>query len=201
MMRGRMLLLALAWMPLVAGAAGGDPAAKSTARARIQSERHHIETRSMAEEAACYQRFAVNDCLVDSRARRRMALQDLRRQEVSLNDAERAARAAAQAGTVEDKLAGHADAAAEPPRETPARPRLRATTNRGLAASAQPQPSVKTGDRATRPARVRGAQADAAQSSARYEQKLLEAEQRRQKREARAVNRKKPASPPLPPAG
>jgi colicin import membrane protein len=200
MMRGR-LLLALAWIPLWAGAAGGDPAAKSATRARIQAERHHIETRSMAEEAACYQRFAVNDCLVDSRARRRTALQDLRRQEVSLNDAERAARAAAHAVDGEDKLAGRADAAVEPPRESPAPPRLRAATDRKLAARAQPQPSVNAGARATRPASERGAQADAAQATARYEQKLLQAEQRRQKQEARAANRKKPASPPLPPAG
>jgi colicin import membrane protein len=50
----------------------------------------------MPRRGACYQRFAVNDCLLDSRRARREVMADLRRQEVSLNDAQRKRRAAEQ---------------------------------------------------------------------------------------------------------
>ncbi len=61
----------------------------ATERARIKVEQAQVQSRFAREEAACYQRFAVNDCLQEARAHQRAALNDLRRQEIALNDVER----------------------------------------------------------------------------------------------------------------
>ena len=63
---------------------------------RIRSERAAATVRFAALDANCYQRFAVNDCLAVVRLQRREVLQDLRRQEISLDDAQRKRRAADQ---------------------------------------------------------------------------------------------------------
>ena len=79
--------------------AGPDVA---TERSRIQVERARAETRYVDEQVVCYARFAVNDCLRDSRARRRQALDQLRRQDIALNDAERQRRALEQRQQIKD---------------------------------------------------------------------------------------------------
>jgi colicin import membrane protein len=56
---------------------------------RIQAERRQQEARYAREEAACYQRFAVNDCLREVRAKLRLVMEDLRRQEIAVNDEQR----------------------------------------------------------------------------------------------------------------
>lgn len=65
-------------------------------QARIHAERQQIEKRFADEEAACFQKFAVNGCRDASRARRRVDMADLRRQEIALNDAERKRKGAVQ---------------------------------------------------------------------------------------------------------
>ncbi len=45
------------------------------------------------QEAACYARFAVNDCLLKLRAQRREARDIQRREEIKRNDAQRKAKA------------------------------------------------------------------------------------------------------------
>lgn len=62
-------------------------------RARIRAARAQQEAHYQSEEAACYARFAVTDCLHEVRARRRAALADMRRQERLLNEIERKRRA------------------------------------------------------------------------------------------------------------
>lgn len=73
--------------------------------ARIQVERQQIEKRFADEEAGCFQKFAVNDCRDASRARRRVDMADLRRQEISLNDAERKRKGAEQMQRMEQSAA------------------------------------------------------------------------------------------------
>ena len=68
----------------------------SQERERIRQTRAREQAQFTAQEAQCYARFAVNDCLADVRGRRREVLGDLRRQEVSLNDAQRKRRASQQ---------------------------------------------------------------------------------------------------------
>lgn len=65
-------------------------------RSRIHLERARAEARYEKENAACYARFAVTDCLAQVRARRRETLDSLRRQDVALNDVERKRKALEQ---------------------------------------------------------------------------------------------------------
>lgn len=75
-----------------------------TERARIQTKRQELETGFSLEDAACHQRFAVNNCLIDVNIKRREAMADLRRQEILLNDDERKRRGAEQIRKIEEKL-------------------------------------------------------------------------------------------------
>ncbi len=74
-------------------------------RDRIAAERRAVEARFQQEEAACYQRFAVDNCLRDSRARRRAQTDDLKRQEAAINDIERKRRGAEQLKRLDEKQA------------------------------------------------------------------------------------------------
>jgi colicin import membrane protein len=81
----------------------GEDLADGEQRARIAVERQRAEALFREQEKACYARFAVNDCLAAAKAHRRQVLADLRRQEVSLNDAQRKRRAAEHLRAVEER--------------------------------------------------------------------------------------------------
>ena len=68
----------------------------SEERERIRRTRATEQAAFAEQEASCYARFAVNDCLARVRGRKREVLGDLRRQEISLNDAQRKRRGAEQ---------------------------------------------------------------------------------------------------------
>ncbi|MCJ7799513.1 MAG: hypothetical protein MUP33_07090, partial [Polaromonas sp.] len=51
-------------------------------RARIGAERAHLVAGFLAEDAACYKRFAVNNCLDRVNVKRREAMAILRHQEI-----------------------------------------------------------------------------------------------------------------------
>jgi len=70
---------------------------------RIHTERTQLESAFTMETAACYQKFLVNNCLDDVDVRRRVALADLRRQEIYLNEQERKSRGAEQLRKTEEK--------------------------------------------------------------------------------------------------
>lgn len=113
---------------LVAGSAFGQsstpmaPEQVAAERARISSERAAIATRFAAEERACHQRFAVNDCLNRNLAWQREAMGALRRQEVLLNDGERQRRAAERLDSLEEKSRAQAADQAERPVAEPRTP-------------------------------------------------------------------------------
>lgn len=65
-------------------------------RAWIADRRASFDAQFKAQEIACYQRFAVNDCLIASRQTQREVMADLRRQEILINDAQRKRRGAQQ---------------------------------------------------------------------------------------------------------
>lgn len=99
-----LLLLALVMAPVQAQTletAGG--LSIEAERARIQQDRMREERRYATEDAACYQRFAVTDCLRAVQIRRRETFDELRRQEILLNDLERKRRGAEQLGRIEEK--------------------------------------------------------------------------------------------------
>lgn len=72
----------------------------------ISRTRAQYQVQFRAQEIACYQRFAVNDCLSESRRTERDAMADLRRQEVLINDAQRKRRAAQQLLRTDERLRG-----------------------------------------------------------------------------------------------
>lgn len=80
------------------------PSFADVERSRIERERAAEMLRQQQVESACYQRFAVNDCLLESRVRHREVLGDLKRQEITLNDRERRLRSSEQLRRIEDKV-------------------------------------------------------------------------------------------------
>lgn len=72
-------------------------------RQRIQALREQIDPRFNADEAACYQRFAVSDCLTQVRRAKREAVADLRRQEVALNLEDAKRKGAEQLSRLEER--------------------------------------------------------------------------------------------------
>ena len=75
----------------------------------IDADARPIPGQFREQEIACYQRFAVNDCLLDSRRTEREIMADLRRQEILINDAQRKRRAARQLLRADERLHGAGD--------------------------------------------------------------------------------------------
>lgn len=97
MMKRAAFLSLLMLLGTVASAQTEAPAAGSDAeRARIGVERSRLETGFLTEDVACYQKFAVNNCLDEINGRRRAAMADLRRREILLNEEERKRKGAEQ---------------------------------------------------------------------------------------------------------
>lgn len=72
-------------------------------RRAISAERDRLERGFLTEDAACYKKFAVNNCLGDVNVRRRESVAELRRQEILLNDEERKIKGAEQFRRAEEK--------------------------------------------------------------------------------------------------
>jgi hypothetical protein len=75
----------------------------------IALSRASYQLQFRAREKACYQRFAVNDCLLESRGTEREVMADLRRQEILVNDTQRKRRAARQLLRADQRLGGTAE--------------------------------------------------------------------------------------------
>lgn len=108
-MKARLLVGFLLGWQAIAGAqllapepAALDPTAERT---RISAERAGHEAVYQQAERLCYSRFAVSDCLRGARQERRLAMDELRRQELLLNDMERKTRAIEALKRIETKLA------------------------------------------------------------------------------------------------
>jgi colicin import membrane protein len=207
-MKNLVLLLALSGLALAcASQEAGSPADLG---ARIKADRAQVETIFRAEEKACYGKFAVNDCLNDARGRRRQALADLRRQEISLNDAERKRRAAERLRTIEERAspdgqrqdAQERDSAAAKHQRRDAqasRERAdRAASEESRAAKAAGRKAAAEQNKATQNAQRTEAAAEAQRNLARHDERLKQAGQRKEKLEQRRAARKKPAAQPLP---
>jgi hypothetical protein len=89
------LVLAMAQFAAVAQTVEPTPQAldAQAERERIGRERAASEVVYAASERVCYSRFAVSDCLSDARKAKRLTTDELRRQELVLNDMERQAKA------------------------------------------------------------------------------------------------------------
>ena len=205
----RTLLLALAVLGLPIAAQAQDEPAESAQRARIAAERGQAEAAFRAQEKACYAKFAVNDCLKAAKAHRRQVLADLRRQEISLNDAQRKRRAAEQLRAVEERSSPEkqqqaqqrANAqAGQQDRESAA---ARKAADRAASEAAAPAKAAARQEQAARrqaeASAARGERdAQAAQNVKRQEERLAAAKERRTTLDKRLAERKKPAAKPLP---
>jgi len=83
-------------------------------RQNIATQRALAEGKYLAAEQACYARFAVSDCLRQARTERRLATNELRRQELLLNDMDRQAKALAELNRIENKMSDQKNEALAP---------------------------------------------------------------------------------------
>lgn len=99
---------------------GATPWQAQEERLRIQNSRAQVQAEAQQANAACLQKFAVSDCLREVRAKSRLMLDELRRQEVILNDLERRAKAIEALNKIEEKSLGGAKRPQENPPGMPA---------------------------------------------------------------------------------
>ena len=88
------LLCGAGWAYAQTGAAALEKSTEEGVRARIEQKSQAIDQALKQAETACYQRFAVEDCLRKERQNARKAQALLRQQKAVLDDAERRERAA-----------------------------------------------------------------------------------------------------------
>ncbi|MDR0275975.1 MAG: hypothetical protein LBI48_11685 [Burkholderiaceae bacterium] len=86
-----------------ASASAAGPAQIAAERARIARQRHEAESEFAAAQQACWQKFAVNDCLRRAQRARRERMDTLRQQEWALDDQQRSHRAQERLRRIEGK--------------------------------------------------------------------------------------------------
>ena len=107
MAHAKMLALAMCALPLLAALAQDDPVqglqSASQEQAQIDARRASANAEFDAQEQGCQKRFMVNKCLDDVREQRIAFEAELRRQELSLHNAQRMQKAASALQQVEQK--------------------------------------------------------------------------------------------------
>jgi membrane protein involved in colicin uptake len=197
-------LLAMLWLvPLWAQDAAPGPSADRAEMENIQASRVREGAAFDAEEADCYQRFAVSGCLKSVQSRRRAAMAKLRHQEALLHEREAAQRGAEERQRIADKAREKAQQDAE------RRANGSADDNAGKLREQQDKRAAhaaRAGASATPPSvnKPAGSGPDAAKQAANresYARKLADAEKKRQDVAKRQMEKSgKNAAPlPLPP--
>lgn len=154
-------------------------------RARIAAERQRIDERHAADTQDCRARFAVNACLEEAQARRRAALEPLRRRELDLDDAARRRRAAEREQAVERT---RQETLVRPPAPEAAAPPVRPPPPAASAVVA-PRPAARPdGDAASAAARRAEAARERRAAAAAEREKI-------RRREAERQARQKPSDP------
>lgn len=197
---------------LLACAASWAQSPQDTAaeQSRIAAERGRAEARYEAEQKVCWQKFAVNDCLASAKARRREVLSDLRRQELSISDAERKRRGVERKRAIEEKASeqkqeqssaeraraaqGQAGKEQKAAQKAAERPEAEAAQK---AQAAQRQLQARERAAADRAARERKA-AQAADELARSKERQKDAQERRARVARKLAEPQKPDVKPLP---
>lgn len=149
-------------------------------RSRIQAERAREEARYQTEEAACYAKFAVTDCIRHVRVHRREALDELRRQTLALNDAERKRKALEQIERIKEKSSAQR-MEEEAARRLEAREAQQEREDRATqkAAASMKTKSGLDGERAQKTVEQGRTAADVAKDQQQYNDKLKEAQEHR----------------------
>ena len=177
--------------------------------ARVQREREALAQELPQAEAACYQRFAVEDCLSDVRKRHRQALAQLRQQEQALRAQERQQQQRERAQQLQEKQQAQPPVRSMPPASSALvareREQAQARAERASAAAARAQQQrerlqAQQSREAQRAAQV--AEREAA-ARAQFQQKQQAAQQRRiryeqAQQERQATNQPQAADLPVP---
>lgn len=193
---------------------------RDATRARITAERKAIQQRRSQEEVACYKRFAVENCLSETRTRARLADNALRDQESAINAVERREKSAERLRSIEQKIEEkNQQTSAKPgvegkvrgPRSptSPAPTPPSAPTAKDLvdaqalrAQQARERAQAQTHHEQTHAAEQARKQASEAErrtaSRQRYEEKQREARENRERQRAKAEESGKPKAAPLP---
>lgn len=189
-------------------------AQRDAAMERIRLERNALLTDRKAQEAECYRKFAVEDCLRSVRASTRGAEVLLRAREIDIKDAERKEKAAERLRAIAEKQV------ATPPAGAPGSGQDGTVSRKSVGEKLPPSITLRESDAARRAQEQRtkeqersaaekqhaaGAVEREAQARARYSAKQKEAQERRDRltrsQAQEAVEGKKPAAPlPVAPA-
>ena len=198
------LLLWLAGSQASAQAALEAPSGQGE-RARIAAQRQLELARYAQQEKDCAARFLVNDCLAAVKSQRREALAELRRREISLDEAERSRKAAQQAELAREKSEPPSSGLSAP--KDPSAERLQRRSKEKEQAQAQSevaaqqraqQQAQKLENRAASDA-ARAAQADVAAKNARaYQEKRAAAQKHKADLLLRQQGQTKAPAKPLP---
>ena len=170
-------------------------------RDRIQADRARAEARYERDEAACYAKFAVTNCLREVRARRREELADLRRQDIALNDAERKRKALEQIERIQQKSSaqGLEEEAARRAQAREARQEREERANQKASAAMKAKSGQSVGKSAQKTVEPGRTADDAASEQKQYNDKLKEAQEHRVSREKINSEKSGTSSKPLPP--
>ncbi|MEO6319554.1 MAG: hypothetical protein ABIR56_02705 [Polaromonas sp.] len=178
-------------------------------RAAIIAKRSRLDAGFLTEDASCYKKFAVNNCLGKVNTRRREAWASLRRQEILLNDEERRIKGEEQVRktqekTSPEKLREEADRRAKAAEDYQGRlerekdkKQERTTTQSNEKAAREANDAKLLANQKKTQARAEK-QVDAAEEAKKFNQRQKEAQERRAQHEADQLKRVKPAAKPLP---
>jgi hypothetical protein len=149
-----------------------------TERAQISAQRALQEALFLRQQDVCYQRFAVNGCLLEARRARRLVFDELRRRENLLNELDRQTQAIDALNRIQENLSPErqqqaADQAEQSQKDTLARQTRNDEKNPARAA---PAASATQGQSLRMP---NNAQSDAAENERAFGAKLAEAKKRK----------------------
>ncbi|CDS49129.1 Translation initiation factor 2 (IF-2; GTPase) [Polaromonas sp. CG9_12] len=178
-------------------------------RVAIATERNRLEAGFMSEDAACYKKFAVNNCLENVNARRRAVMANLRRQEILLNDAERKSKAEQQIRKSQEKSSPESlqqdsnrrTQAIEDFRGRQGRHQENAQQHNAAVANEVEARDAKAVRLEKHEKRIQGRadkQATAVEEARKFKDRQIQAQERRAQHKTDQENRVKPASKPLP---
>ena len=178
-------------------------------RSAIAEERNRAETGFLSEDAACYKKFAVNRCLENVNARRRSMMANLRQQEIQLNDEQRRSKGAEQLRKTQEKSSSKSlqqdrnsrNKAVEDFRERQVREQENVQRRDAAVASEAAARKASAARLQTHEKKMEvrtEKQSNAPKEAEKFNQRQVQAQERRTQHEAEQANRAKSAAKPLP---
>lgn len=181
--------------------------------AEVKQERLSIEAKFKILETACYKKFAVSDCLQDLKSEKLLALGDIRRRELAINDQKRQLKADA----VHKKLAEKEEMPISSSNSSKSTKSEKPNRSENISVEATLKDQTKLTDQRTLAARQRSLDlskkqaasqqkalsrakklSHAEEQAAKFNKKLLEAEAHKRIVEKSVAEKAKPKSAPLP---